>query len=292
MRNTKKKANKNNCNILNKCNATIYTYDSWVKCYGNDDWDTYIENNEPILRLESILENLEYHQGVVPKEVLFCTIDDKYFKWLKDVNETDNELSRSHYASLMSREVAIELWNKYELGLTMDILYIPFTFMYPKGNAPLLNIDLSDKLVNSLEEDLSKKLTISSVKVLNKAVRADYLLRYEDELVEYMHSPETSRLPTDLAKNEDYNVIHRFIPCLYTQSHSPIYTEKDIDSVINEEENRITLNLSDKTKKLLAELNKDSVLDLPKILLDSEDVIEMLETIQELLGLEPNVDFK
>ncbi|XZJ89890.1 hypothetical protein ACSXCD_14775 (plasmid) [Clostridium perfringens] len=291
MRNNKKKEQRNNYGILDRCNTTIYTYESWVKCYGNDDWDTYVENNDPILRLESVVDNLKKHEGVIPKEVLFCTIDNKYFKWLNDTHEIDSELSRSHYASLMSNEVAIELWNKYELGVTMDILYIPITFMYPKGNAPILNLDLSTELVESLESDLSKKLTISSVTVLNKAVRADYLLRFEDELVEHMYSPQTSSLPADLAKNEEYNVIHRFIPCLYTQSHSPIYNLKDINSAINEEENMMTLNLSDKTKKLLAELNTDSIFDLPKILFDSEDVIEMLETIQELLGLEPNVVF-
>lgn len=292
MRNNKKKSKINNYEVLDRCNATIYTYESWVKCYDIDDWDTYVENNDPILRLESIVDNLEHHEGVIPKEVLFCTIDDKYFKWLNDTSETDSELSRSHYASLMSNEVAIELWNKYELGVTMDILYIPITFMYPKGNAPILNLDLSTELVESLESDLSKKLTISSVTVLNKAVRADYLLRFEDELVEHMYSPQTSSLPADLAKNEEYNVIHRFIPCLYTQSHSPIYNVNDIDYAISEEENMMILNLSNKTKKLLVELSADSDFELPNILFNSDDVIEMLESLQEVLSLEPNIIFK
>ena len=171
--------------------CTRYTYDAWMKTNPQSNMEEWKNVTHPE-NISYFIMDMKDHYGSANKikkkdlkklKLKIVTIDDEYYKWLKDRKDCPNSVLT--YINEISEAKALDLLRKNGLDTISNMYFIPI-FYYPKGNKRRY-VDF--KISNKTKEELEKKVAKTSkgkVLVSNTVIPALNLLEMPDEEMDYI----------------------------------------------------------------------------------------------------------
>ena len=111
-----------------KMSLTRYSYEAWMKCYPDSNYDEWEYSTEPTSLLEYIagqMERLEKEQNIIYDELptKVVVLDDEYFEWIGQKTNTSD--MRAEYAKYVSEEDALRLAKKNNLHYSYELYLYP-----------------------------------------------------------------------------------------------------------------------------------------------------------------------
>ena len=135
----KNKTRKRNSNAISQVSVTNLsrpTWEAWQKYEGGTEsvWEERIHPYAPIDQVQEVIDAME-DQNVVINQYRLCVIDDEYFEWCTNNQREIDHKSRLDYIAQMSDETAMQLPEKYNLGVQYTACVIPIVIarMVPVG---------------------------------------------------------------------------------------------------------------------------------------------------------------
>ena len=263
--------------------CTRYTYEAWMKCYPNSNYEEWKEITKPNSLMDFYYGLLDAMEVEEPEfDVKVVTLDDEYFSWLG--NKENTEANRAKYAETTSEEDATRLMKKNRMDKIAGLYFVPAIF-FPQSKSDTVSLKvtrkLREKIKNGIERTVNASVYVPGVVIssqnLSGYTEDDYECIYENVMAEKKDAHEFF----GLRKTPDIGTASvDFMPIKVTHSADSCIIRPDDYAQPEKRGFSIFSSCWDIFSKTeISEKNKDGIVVIDPIVYDTDELPQAYEEI-------------